>query len=236
MIGLSNVKAAIHNFVKIARLLHENGKNFFGEIPLKWSFAGNTGTGKSTVAEIMSDLLKAMNILGNGQFIEIKGEQLYNVPDYKVDEVLQDAMKKSRQGLLFIDGDSPKFKNAYNTFDSEQLRIKLAGYTSAMPGAHALIIAENRAPRQDLVEQLIDNGAHEVDHTLIFEDYTSEELFEILKQMLSDKDFSFEQKAESIMQHYIEYLCSDQYSWLCKRPNHENHIANHYAKRLSPTR
>ena len=81
-----------------------------------------------------------------------------------------------------------------------------------MPGAHALIIAENRAPRQDLVEQLIDNVAHEVDHTLIFEDYTSEELFEILKQMLSDKDFSFEQKAESIMQHYIEYLCSDQYS------------------------
>lgn len=146
MIGLSNVKAAIHNFVKIARLLHENGKNFFGEIPLKWSFAGNTGTGKSTVAEIMSDLLKAMNILGNGQFIEIKGEQLYNVPDYKVDEVLQEAMKKSRQGLLFIDGDSPKFKNAYNTFDSEQLRIKLAGYTSALPGAHALIIAENRAP------------------------------------------------------------------------------------------
>ena len=58
----------------------------------------------------MSDLLKAKNILGNGQFIEIKGEQLYNVPDYKVDEVLQDAMKKSRQGLLFIDGDSPKFK------------------------------------------------------------------------------------------------------------------------------
>lgn len=212
MIGLSNVKAAIHNFVKIARLLHENGKNFFREIPLKWSFAGNTGTGKSTVAEIMSDLLKAMNILGNGQFIEIKGEQLYNVPDYKVDEVLQDAMKKSRQGLLFIDGDSPKFKNAYNTFDSEQLRIKLAGYTSALPGAHALIIAENRAPRQDLVEQLIGNGAHEVDHTLIFDDYTSEELFEILKQMLSDKDFSFEQKAESIMQHYIEYLCSDQYS------------------------
>lgn len=47
MIGLSNVKAAIHNFVKIARLLHENGKNFFGEIPLKWSFAGNTGTGKA---------------------------------------------------------------------------------------------------------------------------------------------------------------------------------------------
>lgn len=67
-------------------------------------------------------------------------------------------------------------------------------------------------PRQDLVEQLIGNGAHEVDHTLIFDDYTSEELFEILKQMLSDKDFSFEQKAESIMQHYIEYLCSDQYS------------------------
>ena len=48
----------------------------------------------------MSDLLKAMNILGNGQFIEIKGEQLYNVPDYKVDEVLQDAMKKVTTGTF----------------------------------------------------------------------------------------------------------------------------------------
>ncbi len=212
MIGLSNVKAALHNFVKVARMLHENGKNFFGEIPLKWSFSGNTGTGKSTVAEIMAELLKAMNILDNGQFIEIKGEQLYNIPDYRVDEVLQDAMKRSQQGLLFIDGDSPKFKNPGNTFDSEQLRIKLAQFTSTLPGAHALIIAENRAPRQELVEQLIDNGAPEIDHTLIFEDYTENELFEILNQMISDNGFSFTQEAETIMRHYIKYLAADRYS------------------------
>lgn len=212
MIGLTQVKAAIHNFVTVARLLHRNGKNFFGEIPLKWSFAGNTGTGKSTVAQIMTDLLKAMNILDNGNFTEIKGEQLYNVPDYKVDEVLQEAMKRSQQGLLFIDGDSPKFKNAANTFDSEQLRIKLAEYTSTLPGAHALIIAENRAPRQELVEQLIDNGAPEVDHTLIFEDYTQDELFEILKQMLSDKEFAIDPEAEAVMRRYIKHLAADRRS------------------------
>lgn len=212
MIGLTQVKAAIHNFVTVARLLHRNGKNFFGEIPLKWSFAGNTGTGKSTVAQIMTDLLKAMNILDNGNFTEIKGEQLYNVPDYKVDEVLKEAMKRSQQGLLFIDGDSPKFKNAANTFDSEQLRIKLAEYTSTLPGAHALIIAENRAPRQELVEQLIDNGAPEVDHTLIFEDYTQDELFEILKQMLSDKGFAIGPEAEAVMRRYIKHLAADRRS------------------------
>lgn len=212
MIGLTQVKAAIHNFVTVARLLHRNGKNFFGEIPLKWSFAGNTGTGKSTVAQIMTDLLKAMNILDNGNFTEIKGEQLYNVPDYKVDEVLKEAMKRSQQGLLFIDGDSPKFKNAANTFDSEQLRIKLAEYTSTLPGAHALIIAENRAPRQELVEQLIDNGAPEVDHTLIFEDYTQDELFEILKQMLSDKGFAIGPEAEAVMRRYIRHLAADRRS------------------------
>ncbi len=212
MIGLNSVKKAIHNFVKVARMLRENGKNFFGEIPLKWSFSGNTGTGKSTVAEIMADLLKAMNILDNGQFVEIKGEQLYNIPDYRVDEVLEDAMKRSQQGLLFIDGDSPKFKNTGNTFDTEQLRIKLAQFTSSLPGTHALIIAENQAPRQELVELLIDNGAPEIDHTLIFEDYSQEELLDILKQMLSDKGFAFEQEAETIMRRYIKYLASDRYS------------------------
>ena len=59
---------------------------------------------------------------------------------------------------------------------------------------------------------LIDNGAPEIDHTLIFEDYSQEELLDILKQMLSDKGFAFEQEAETIMRRYIKYLASDRYS------------------------
>ena len=50
LVGLNKVKSAIHNFVNISRFLHSQGERFRGKGLLKWNFAGNTGTGKSTVA------------------------------------------------------------------------------------------------------------------------------------------------------------------------------------------
>lgn len=210
MVGLVRAKRAIHNLVRVARLLRDRGEHFFGEMPLKWSFTGNTGTGKSTVAALLAEILAAMNVLGKGQFVEVKGEQLYRVPDYKVDEVLQEAMRRSQQGMLFIDGDSPKFKHSGNTFDSEQLRIKLAGYTSSLPGSYALIIAENRAPRQELVEHLTDSGVAEVDHTIVFDDYTSVELLAILTGMLQEQGFSTSDEATAVLERYIVRLCENR--------------------------
>lgn len=88
-------------------------KKYYGdnETLLKWSFTGNTGTGKSTVAGIMAELLHAMNLLDKGQLVELKAEEIYNVQDYKVDEILKDAMRRSQHGLLFVDGDAPVFRN-----------------------------------------------------------------------------------------------------------------------------
>ena len=124
MVSLKKVKEAIHKFVDIARYLNNQGKPVMNGKAMKWSFTGNTGTGKSTVAEIFAGILKAMNLLSKGQLVEIKAEELYYVPSQKADEILKKNMLLSQQGLLFVDGDAPIFKNANNNFDSEQLRIR----------------------------------------------------------------------------------------------------------------
>lgn len=210
MVGLKKVKTAIHNFVKVSRMLNNQGKSFIGSSsPLKWSFAGNTGTGKSTVGEIFADILKAMNLLNKGHFVELKGEEIFDVPEYKVDEILREAMKRSQQGLLFIDGDSTQFKEYKTPINSDRLRIKLVGYATELPGNYALIIAENRSPRQTLVDRLSQSGAVEVDHTIIFEDYTQDELFEILVQMVGEKGIQFSDQAAEVMKKYIYGLCCE---------------------------
>lgn len=107
LVGLEQVKQGIHNFVEIARYLNRRGKSYDEMESLRWNFTGNIGTGKSTVAGILGELLKAMNLLGKGHLVEVKAEALYNVSEYKVDEILRDAMHRSRQGLLFVDGDAP---------------------------------------------------------------------------------------------------------------------------------
>lgn len=211
MIGLQRVKKAIHDFVDVSRYLNSQGLAYAGNAgPLKWSFTGNTGTGKSTVAGIMAELLHAMNLLGKGHLVELKAEEIYNVQDYKVDEILKNAMKRSQQGLLFVDGDAPLFKSPHSHFDSEKFRFQLTSLTAELPGNYALIIAEYESVRQPLVNSLKQCGIAEFDHTLHFEDYTAEELMQILEQMLKKRKMKFEAKAKEIMTSYLHHLCENR--------------------------
>lgn len=211
MIGLQQIKKAIHDFVDISRYLNSQELAYAGNAgPLKWSFTGNTGTGKSTVAGIMAELLHAMNLLGKGQLIELKAEEIYNVQDYKVDEILKNAMKRSQQGLLFVDGDAPAFKSPQSHFDSERLRFRLTSLTADLPGNYALIIAEHESVRQPLVNSLKQCGIAEFDHTLHFEDYTASELLQILEQMLKKRRMKLERNAKVIMAKYISQLCENR--------------------------
>ncbi len=207
LVGLEKVKAAIHNFVDIAKYQSSIGENFVGKGILKWNFSGNTGTGKSTVARIFTEILNAMNLLEKGNFVEVKGEQIYNVPEHICDEVLRSAMEKSRYGLLFIDGDAPEFRNNQYKMSNEQLRIKLTSLTAETGGVGAIIIAECSSPRHSMANTLAINGIYDFDHTFVFDDYTEEELFEILLKCLSKHKVKFTPEAEQIIRKYINDLC-----------------------------
>lgn len=76
MVGLTKVKLAIHQFVDFARAMNRKNPTQIERYPLKWSFVGNTGTGKSSVAEVLSEILKAMHLLGKGHTVEVKAEEL----------------------------------------------------------------------------------------------------------------------------------------------------------------
>ena len=211
MAGLSKVKQAIHNFVDVARYRNSIGEKFVGSGVLKWSFVGNTGTGKSTVAKIFTDVLKGMNLLAKGNFVEVKGEQIFNVSEYACDQVLKSAVDRSRYGVLFIDGDAPEFRErGVYALTNEQLKIKLSQLTTEMGGAGAIIVAECDARRQSLVSSLALSGVYEFDHTIVFDDYTADELFEILRQCLGGHKVKFTPEAEQKIRQYICGMLSDK--------------------------
>lgn len=208
LVGLRAVKRAIHEFVDISRQMSLQNRKFIGSYPLKWSFAGNTGTGKSTVAEILSEILKAMYLLGKGHLVEVKAEELYSGNTHQADELLKKRMKESQQGLLFVDGDAPQFRSTESRYNPDYLRMCLATNTIEMPGTYAIVIAEHESPRERMVQSLAQCGITDFDHTLIFEDYTAEELLDILKIHLSKSDLTIDADAEQIMQKYIVGLCT----------------------------
>lgn len=206
LVGLKDVKRNIHDFVKVARYIHSHGGSYADNELLRWNFIGNTGTGKSTVAKIMAELLKAMNLIEKGHVIEIKAEEMYGVAAYKVDEVLMKAMKHSNQGLLFIDGDAPMFKHPDSPFSAETMRFKFISMTMELPGTYALVIAENDGPSHTLIRNLRQSGISSFDHTLHFADYNELELLAILEICLKRKRLVLSSEASAHMTTYIHSL------------------------------
>ncbi len=211
MVGLRNVKKTIHNFVEVARYISAERQEAFGNQLMKWNFVGNSGTGKSTVAQIMADILKAMGLIDKGKVVELKGEEFYNVPEYRCDEILRKAMEDSKYGLLFIDSDAPMFRNANSwALTGDQLRIKLAALTAEIGGNGALIIAECEPHRPSTGPSLAGKGVFDLDRTLVFEDYTADELYEILVQQLQESKAKLSAEAEAKMRTYINALCDNR--------------------------
>lgn len=203
------VKKAVHNFVQSARYLHSIGEPYAGRGLLSWRFVGSSGTGKSTVAEIMAGILRGMRLITNSHITEVRGERILGVPESESDEVLREAVKKSCNGLIFIDMDDPKFSDDRLRYGRsiEQIRLKVKELTVEAGGECALILAELHAPNGDVAEQLTKSGVYEFDHTLIFKDFKPEELYQILAQCLDKFHVSFTPEAEKHIRAYIGEMC-----------------------------
>ena len=103
--GLQSVKADISQFVNFLRFqqLRKSKGLSVPEQSLHMVFTGNPGTGKTTIARLVSQIYKSMGILTEGQFVETDRAGLIGgylgQTALKTQEVVQSAIG----GILFID-------------------------------------------------------------------------------------------------------------------------------------
>ena len=204
LIGLKPVKTRIREIA--ALLLVDRLRRQFAltsETPtLHMSFTGNPGTGKTTVALRMAEILHRLGYVREGHLVSVTRDDLVGQYIGHTAPKTKEVIKKAMGGVLFID-------EAYYLYKPENERDYGAESIEIL-----LQVMENN--REDLVVILagykdrMDKFFHSnpgmrsrIAHHIDFPDYSAEELLAIAKLMLAAQSYRFSADAE---QAFFKYL------------------------------
>ena len=124
-------------------------------------------------------------------------------------EILQQKISEADQGLLFINTASHVFSEAAMQASSSAIHALLKAHEPEQTGRHAIIVAERSSPRTEICRSLAKIGIYDFDYTIIFEDYTTEELLEILHRYLKHLHLELNEEAAEIIKGFILRLDKD---------------------------
>lgn len=200
LISLQNAKQALHDFVDISRLRHRQGTLKVSPQSLCWDFIGKTGTGKGTVAEILGGILQGLGILKRGQTVCVNADELTGNDGY---QVLERSIKDAKDGLLFLDMDAPND----NKINLSHLRMWIVNKLRELEQTTALVFGQIKADEDAIAQNLAYNGIASYGNTIIFNDFTPEELVEILTSLLK-RDYQLDMKpgAKAKIFKYVESI------------------------------
>ena len=199
MIGLKSAKKALYNLVTIGGVLKEQGLPLQKSQNMVWKFAGNSGTGKRTVARLLGRVLQGLGVLKRGHTIVLSAEEFVGLSQPL--PIIEQALTRATGGVLFLDIDSPEYKQ--RSFESLHLIIESKVRELKIPVA--VVYAESDSDKEPVARNLAQNGITSFDNYIVFDDYNSEELLAIFKQLLQTKfSLGIAEGAEQEMKRYIK--------------------------------
>lgn len=202
--GLQNAKKALTDYVTISRMARRQGTLTIKPENLYWDFIGKTGTGKSSVAEILGKLLMGLGILKRGHMVSVNADELMGVDSY---QVMERAIKDARDGLLFIDMDAPNERN----LNQNHLKMWIFNKLRDLQQNSAIVFAQVKAQEDVIAKSMAVNGIASYGNCIVFNDFTSQELRTILISILRNEyQLELEPEAEERLRGYIESMKSSE--------------------------
>ena len=172
MIGLESVKEQIE---KLENRIKFYGNNNNGN---HMQFLGSAGTGKTTVARIVTKILFDLGYIKKNQYVEISGDYLKAGNSARVDAIIEYSMG----GVLFID-------EAYLLYDKNGYSAEATGILLKAMEDHRSDFVVILAGYEEQMTRLIASNegfSSRIKHTIYFPDYTEQEMLEIFKYFISN--------------------------------------------------
>ncbi len=204
IVGLADIKdyiLSLEENYKVQERRKAQGLPVNG-VSMHMIFTGNPGTGKTTIARLVSKYLKAIGVLSGGQLIEVSRADLVGKYVGHTAPLTMQVIKSALGGVLFIDEAYSLFRGKDDSFGLEaidtlvkgmednrdDLIVILAGYTKEM---ETFLTANSglRSRFPNIIE---------------FPDYSGEELAEIAQINATSRGYRLSADAKAAL---LDYFC-----------------------------
>ena len=205
LVGLANVKKRIAEIA--ALLMVDRARAQFGlsssRPTLHMSFTGSPGTGKTTVALRMAQILHALGYLAKPTVHMVGRDDLVGQFIGHTAPKTKQAIARAAGGVLFID-EAYNLYRAENERDYGQEAIEILLAEMESERSSLAVIFAGYADRMETFFSANPGLSSRVAHHIAFDDYTTAELAQIAERMLAKDEYVFDEGARTAFAEYLE--------------------------------
>ena len=206
LIGMENIKAQISELVRLVRFYRETNRDVLNSFFLHTVFIGNPGTGKTTVARILTQIYKSLGVLERGHMVETDRQGLVAGHVGQTAIKTAERIDEARGGVLFIDEaySLTMRSGSGGDFGDESIQTLLKRMEDHRGRFFVFV-----AGYPDNMEAFLKANPglnSRFDKILKFEDYSPQELSHIALQMLAEEGILPSPEAEGHIKDYLAFL------------------------------
>ncbi len=204
LIGLAPVKARIREiaaFLVVSRA--RAGLGLEAATPsLHMCFTGNPGTGKTTVALRMAEILHRLGYVRKGHVVSVTRDDLVGQYIGHTAPKTKEILKKAMGGVLFID-EAYYLYRPENERDYGQEAIEILLQVMENHRDDLVVILAGYKDRMDTFFKSNPGMSSRIAHHIDFPDYSENELLQITEKMVGGMNYHLDDGASKAMDEYI---------------------------------
>lgn len=207
-IGMDEVKSAVKEMAYSVQNAMQRAERGLGEqekMSMHIILTGNPGTGKTTIARKLGEILAAIGYLDSGHVVEVDRAKMVSPYQGETPKVVDRLCDKAKGGILFVDEAytlAPLSASGDRDNQGAQALEKLMKRMEDDRGQFIVIAAGYRTEMENLFR--VNPGFRSrFNYFLDIKDYSPEQLFEIMQVFAKAKKYIFSPEAEELTKKMI---------------------------------